>query len=82
MFYQKKFCDQSRLLPSTLMQYVAGSLATALFAFIFSESWTVDWTPGFALALGWQVFGLSIGAVMLLMYIINNGEAGRVSIMF
>jgi drug/metabolite transporter (DMT)-like permease len=82
VFYQKKFCDQSRLLPGTLMQYVAGSLATALFAFILSESWTVDWTPGFALALGWQVFGLSIGAVMLLMYIINNGEAGRVSSMF
>ena len=82
VFYQKKFCDQSRLLASTLMQYVAGSLATALCAFIFSESWTVDWTPGFALALGWQVFGLSIGAVMLLMYIINNGEAGRVSSMF
>jgi drug/metabolite transporter (DMT)-like permease len=82
VFYQKKFCDQSRLLPGTLMQYVAGALATALFAFIFSESWTVDWTPGFALALGWQVFGLSIGAVMLLIYIINNGEAGRVSSMF
>jgi drug/metabolite transporter (DMT)-like permease len=82
VFYQKKFCDQSRLLPSTLMQYVAGSLATALFAFLFSESWTVDWTPGFALALGWQVFGLSIGAVMLLMYILKNGEAGRVSSMF
>ena len=28
VFYQKKFCDQSRLLPGTLMQYVAGSLAT------------------------------------------------------
>jgi drug/metabolite transporter (DMT)-like permease len=82
VFYQKKFCDQSRLLPGTMMQYVAGALATALFAFILSESWTVAWTPGFALALGWQVFGLSIGAVMLLMYIINNGEAGRVSSMF
>ena len=82
VFYQKKFCDQSRLLPGTLMQYVAGSLGTALFAFIFSESWAIDWTPGFALALGWQVFGLSIGAVMLLMYILKNGEAGRVSSMF
>ena len=37
---------------------------------------------GFALALGWQVFSLSIGAVVLLMYLINNGEAGRVSSMF
>ena len=82
VFYQKKFCDQSQLLPGTLMQYVAGSLATAGFALLWSESWTVDWTPTFALALTWQVLGLSIGAVVLLMYIIRNGEAGRISSMF
>ena len=82
VFYQKKFCDQSRLLPGTLMQYCAGAVATALFAFLFAEQWQIDWTPGFALALGWQVFGLSIGAVLLLMYILRNGEAGRVSSMF
>jgi len=82
VFYQKKFCDQSRLLPGTLMQYVAGALATGVFALLLGEAWSVDWTPEFALALGWQVFGLSIGAVVLLMYLINNGEAGRVSSMF
>jgi len=82
VFYQKKFCDQSQLLPGTLMQYVAGSLATACFALLFSEAWEIDWTPGFAIALTWQVVGLSIGAVMLLMYIIKNGEAGRLSSMF
>ena len=82
VFYQKKFCDQSQLLPGTLMQYVAGSLATAFFALLFSETWTIDWTPAFAIALTWQVLGLSIGAVMLLMYIIRNGEAGRLSSMF
>jgi drug/metabolite transporter (DMT)-like permease len=82
VFYQKKFCDQSQLLPGTLMQYVAGSLATAGFALLWSESWIVDWTPTFALALTWQVLGLSIGAVVLLMYIIRNGEAGRISSMF
>ncbi len=82
VFYQKKFCDQSQLLPGTLMQYVAGSLATAFFALLFSETWTIDWTPTFAIALTWQVLGLSIGAVMLLMYIIKNGEAGRLSSMF
>jgi drug/metabolite transporter (DMT)-like permease len=82
VFYQKKFCNQSQLLPGTLMQYVAGSLATAGFALLFSETWTIDWTPGFALALVWQVLGLSLGAVMLLMHIIKNGEAGRISSMF
>ncbi len=82
VFYQKKFCDQSQLLPGTLMQYVAGSLATAFFALLFSETWTIDWTPTFGIALTWQVLGLSIGAVMLLMYIIKNGEAGKLSSMF
>ena len=82
VFYQKKFCDQSRLLPGTMMQYVAGAISTALFALLFGETWVIDWTPGFALALGWQVLGLSIGAVVLLMVIIKNGEAGRISSMF
>ena len=53
-----------------------------MFALLFGESWVIDWTAGFALALGWQVLGLSIAAVVLLMYLINNGEAGRVSSMF
>lgn len=82
VFYQKKFCDQSRLLTGTLMQYVAAAIATAFFASLFEESWTIHWTAGFALALSWQVLGLSIGAVVLLMSIIRLGEAGRVSSMF
>jgi len=82
VFYQKKFCDQSQLLPGTLMQYVAGALATAGFALLFGEAWRIDWTPAFAAALCWQVLGLSIGAVILLLYLINHGEAGRVSSMF
>ena len=82
VFYQKKFCDQSQLMTGTLMQYVAASLATALFAVLFGETWQVEWTNVFVIALGWQIFGLSIGAVVLLMLIIKLGEAGRVSSMF
>ncbi len=82
VFYQKKFCDQQQILPGTLMQYVAGTLATAGFALALGEAWRVDWTPVFVIALCWQVLGLSIGAVLLLMAIIRRGEAGRVSSMF
>ena len=72
VFYQKKFCDQSRLLPGTLMQYIAGALATAVFALLLGEAWVIDWTTGFVLALGWQVFGLSIGAVLLAVALIDT----------
>jgi len=82
VFYQKKFCNQSHLLTATMMQYVAAAIATGLLAFLFGETWQVDWTPVFFLALSWQVFGLSIGAIVLLMAIIRVGEAGRVSSMF
>lgn len=82
VFYQKKFCDQSNLMAGTLVQYTAASIATACFALLFGESWAIDWSSGFVLALSWQVFGLSIGAVVILMFIIKLGEAGRVSSMF
>ncbi len=82
VFYQKKFCEQSQLLTGTMVQYVAAAIATAAFALLFGETWQINWTASFAIALGWQVFGLSIGAVVLLMVIIKLGEAGRVSSMF
>ncbi len=82
VFYQKKFCDQSKLLPGTLMQYLAATVATAACALLFGEAWRVDWNQTFVLALVWQVLGLSIGAVVLLMFLIRRGEASRVSSMF
>ena len=82
VIYQKKFCDQSHLLAGTLMQYVAATVATALFAVVFGEAWQIEWSNSFVLALTWQVFGLSIGGVVLLMSIIKLGEAGRISSMF
>ena len=82
VFYQKKFCDQSKLLAGTQVQYIAAAIATALFALLFAENWAIDWTTTFVVALTWQILGLSIGAVVLLMFIIKLGEAGRVSSMF
>lgn len=82
VFYQKKFCDQSQLLPGTMMQYVAAALATAACALLFGEAWHIEWNPTFAIALIWQVLGLSLGAVLLLLFLIKRGEAGRVSSMF
>lgn len=82
VIYQKKFCNQSHLLTGILMQYVAATIATALFAAALEENWQVVWSASFTLALIWQVFGLSIGAVVLLMSIIKLGEAGRISSMF
>ncbi len=82
LVYQKRFCSESSLLSGTLMQYFSASIACGLFAFLIGESWMINWANDFMLALVWQVLGLSIGAVVLLMLIINHGEASKVSSMF
>lgn len=82
VFYQKKFCDQSRLMHGILVQYTTGIIVTAGIAWLCGEAWRIDWSPSFTVALVWQVLGLSIGAFMLMMYLIRHGEAGRVSSMF
>jgi drug/metabolite transporter (DMT)-like permease len=57
-------------------------LATGAFAFVFGEAWQINWTTTFAITLTWQVISLSIGTVVLLMYMLIKDEGGRVSSRF
>ena len=52
-----------------------------ILAFFFEERHVV-WSPTLLLALGWLVFGLSISAILLLMFMIREGEAARVASYF
>lgn len=79
--YQKRFCTGFDLLPGVLVQYIAAGAFYWTFALIFEQQ-HVDWTPRFIFALGWLVLVLSLGAVFLLMWLIRNGEAGRVASLF
>ncbi|MCC9620791.1 EamA family transporter [Thalassospira sp. MA62] len=79
--YQKRFCTGMDLLSGTVVQYIAASLVVGLVALI-KEPLTVEWTTEFVLAMAWLVVVLSIGAIMLLMVMIKQGEATRVASMF
>jgi len=79
--YQKRFCQHLDLHFNMMAQYVASVLFLLPFALMW-ESYSIDWTPKLLLVLTWLVFVLSIGAVFLLMWLIQVGEAGRVSTLF
>ncbi|MFH1803768.1 MAG: DMT family transporter [Pseudomonadota bacterium] len=79
--YQKRFCTGMDLRSGTVIQYVAASAVVAIGAFAL-ETRQVDWTPDFVLVMAWLVLVLSIGAIMLLMALIRQGEATRVASMF
>ena len=79
--YQKRFCTEIPVIAGLTAQFSASSLALLPLAYQF-ESLRFDWQWTFIGALAWLVFGLSLGAVFLLMWLIKRGEAGRVATLF
>jgi drug/metabolite transporter (DMT)-like permease len=79
--YQKRFGGHIEWRTGFLVQYLA---AAALFAVgaLATESFQVQWTAEFLLALGWLVFGLSLGAIWLLYFLIQQRAAARVASLF
>ena len=79
--YQKRFGGGIEWRTGFFIQYVA---AFALFAVaaLATETLKVQWTAEFLLAVGWLVFGLSLGAIWLLYFLIQHQAAARVLSLF
>ncbi|HEV2677610.1 MAG TPA: DMT family transporter [Aliidongia sp.] len=79
--YQKRFCTGIDLRATVVIQNAAAGLAMVPAALIF-ESAVIDWSPRFLFAMAWLAIVLSLGATMLLFYLIRHGAASRVSSLF
>ncbi|MGW8227692.1 MAG: DMT family transporter [Gammaproteobacteria bacterium] len=79
--YQKKITAHSNVLSIAFFQYLSATMLFAAGSLIF-ESGHVIWDMQLILALLWLVFGLSIGAILLLNYLIRKNEAHKVSSLF
>ncbi len=79
--YQKNFCQPQPLLAATFIQYLSGLLVMLPVA-LMTENTQVEWHPEFTGALIWSVLVLSVGAILLLMLMIQLGEATRTASYF
>lgn len=79
--YQKRFLPKSNLIVSTFGQYLGAILCFGLASFLFEDQ-QVNWTGDFIFALSWLVLVLSIGAVGLLMFLIEKNSAISVANLF
>jgi len=79
--YQKRYCPRTNLVTGTVVQYLACCAVFGVLA-LGTESMQVDWSRDFILALLWLVLALSVGAVLLLFYLIRHGEAASVASLF
>ena len=79
--YQKKITAHTNVLSIAFFQYLSATMLFAAGSLIF-ESGHVIWDMQLIVALLWLVFGLSIGAILLLIYLIRKNEAHKVSSLF
>jgi drug/metabolite transporter (DMT)-like permease len=79
--YQKRFGGGIEWRVGFFFQYLAAMGLFAL-ASLMTETVQVHWTPQFLLAVGWLVFGLSLGAIWLLYFLIRHQAAARVLSLF
>lgn len=79
--YQKRFAGRIDIVAGAVWQYT-GALAVAGAAALATETRQVTWTVEFVLAMAWLVIIISIGAIFLLMRLIERDTAARVSGLF
>ncbi|MDM8536922.1 DMT family transporter [Desulfobacterales bacterium HSG17] len=79
--YQKRFGANVNLLAGSFWQYVSVLLLMAIMAWTL-EARDVVWDQQLIFALAWLVIGLSVTAILLLMYMIREGETTKVASYF
>ena len=79
--YQKRYGKGVDIRVGNAFQFAAAAVATGLAALVF-ETRVIDWQPALVTALLWSIIVLSFGAVSLLMWLIAQGAASRVSSLF
>jgi drug/metabolite transporter (DMT)-like permease len=79
--YQKRVAGGLDIRVGNVFQFASAAVLTGIAALAF-ESRVIDWQPDLVVALLWSVVVLSFGAVSLLLWLIAQGAASRVSSLF
>jgi drug/metabolite transporter (DMT)-like permease len=79
--YQKRFCGGMDLRSGTVIQNGTAALMAITGAMLL-EKRVIEWTPSFVFALTWLCLVLSVGATMLLFWLLRRGAAARIASLF
>lgn len=79
--YQKSSNSDGHVLSATFFQYVSLTVVMGILSVLFEHT-PVHWNIPFALGLTWLVLGVSVTAVLLLIFMIQSGESTKVATYF
>lgn len=74
--YQKQHLPTGDIRAVATLQYVGALIVTVPFA-LGMESQHVDFGFAFVALLAWSVLGISMGAILLLLYLLRRGQVSR-----
>ncbi len=78
---QKKIGSGIPLLAGTAYQYLASGFLLSIVA-VATQGTDIEWNLRFAGAMIWLIFVLSVGAILLLLWLLNSSSAASVSSLF
>lgn len=79
---QKKFGAGVEVLSGTSWQYVATGILMAVLALTFEDGQSITWNGSFIFSLVWLIVALSIGAILILYYLLARSSAASVSSLY
>jgi drug/metabolite transporter (DMT)-like permease len=79
---QKKFGSGVEVLSGTSWQYVATGVLMGSLALIFEGDQSITWNAPFIFSLTWLIVALSIGAILILYFLLARSSASSVSSLY
>jgi drug/metabolite transporter (DMT)-like permease len=78
---QKKFGSEIPLVAGTAYQYLATGIVLGAIA-LLTDKTSITWSHAFTASFIWLVLVLSVGAILILLWLLNSGSAASVSSLF
>lgn len=74
--YQKRYLPSGDIRAIATLQYVGALIVTLPLAFML-EPMQIELSWGFLTLLAWSVLGISMGAILILLYLLRRGQVSR-----
>ena len=81
IIWQKKIGSNLSLSGNNFLQALSASFFHLFLALLF-EDFLINFSNDFILAMSWQIFAVSLGAFLILMWLLENNKANQTSTLF
>jgi len=81
IIWQKKIVSDLSLSANNFIQALSASIFHFILAVCF-ENYFINFTSSFIIAMAWQIFAVSLGAFLILMWLLQHNKANEISTLF